>query len=234
VIRALVFDFDGLMVDTELPAYDSWLDIYREYGQEFPLPLWSAVLGGSSREFDPVAYLAERAGRPLDAEAIRARRWRRKLELVAAQPLMPGVAAYIDDARRLGLGLGVASSSSRAWVVGHLDRLGVADRFDAILTADDVERVKPAPDLYLAAVAALGVRPDEAIALEDAPNGLLSAKRAGLVAVAVPNPLTGQLPLDHADLRLISLADMPLEELIEAAIRADPAARARGPAWPVG
>jgi HAD superfamily hydrolase (TIGR01509 family) len=216
VIRALVFDFDGLMVDTESAAHESWLDIYREHDQEFPLHLWSAVLGGSGAEFDPLAYLAAQVGRQLDAEALRQRRAQRKLELAAAQPLLPGVAGYIADARRLGLGLGVASSSPRSWVVGHLDRLGVTDAFDAITTADDVARVKPEPDIYLAAAAALGVRPDQAIALEDAPNGLLSAKRAGLIAVAVPNPLTGQLPLDHADLRIASLADVPLGALLAA------------------
>lgn len=214
MIRALIFDFDGLMVDTESPAYESWLGIYREYGQEFPLSLWSVVLGGSGREFDPVAYLSERIGQPLDAETIRGRRWQCKLELVAAQPLLAGVADYIAAGTRLGLALGVASSSSRSWVVGHLDRLGVTNQFGAIITADDVTRVKPHPDIYLASAAALGVRPDEAIALEDAPNGLLAAKRAGLFCVAVPNLLTSQLPLDHADLRITSLADMPLESLL--------------------
>jgi len=107
------------------------------------------------------------------------------------------------------------SSSPRAWVVGHLDRLGVTDRFDAITTADDVTCVKPYPDIYLASATALGVRPDEAIALEDAPNGLLAAKQAGLFCVAVPNLLTSQLPLDHADLRITSLADVPLESLLD-------------------
>jgi HAD superfamily hydrolase (TIGR01509 family) len=214
MIRALVFDFDGLMVDTETPALDSWLEIYREHGQEFPLASWSATLGGSALEFDPAAHLTQLAGRPLDAAAIRARRARRKSELAATQPLLPGVATYLDAAVRLGLRLAVASSSARAWVAGHLDRLGVAGRFEAIVTADDVARVKPAPDLYLAAVAALGVPPGQALALEDAPNGLLSAKRAGLVAVAVPNPLTGWLPLDHADVRIASLAAVPLESLL--------------------
>jgi HAD superfamily hydrolase (TIGR01509 family) len=215
VIHALVFDFDGLLVDTETPAHESWLEIYREYGQDFPLFQWSVVLGGSGTEFDPAVYLAQRIGQPLEAEAIAARRRRRKEELAAVQPLMPGVAAYLDDAARLGLRLGVASSSPRAWVASHLHRLGVAGRFESIVTADDVARVKPAPDLYLAAVSALGVQPQQAIALEDAPNGLLAAKRAGLLAVAVPTPLTERLPLDDADLRITLLADMPLEALLE-------------------
>ncbi len=217
MIQGLIFDFDGLMVDTESPAYDSWLEIYREYGCTLPLPQWSAVLGGSGSEFDPCAYLAEQAGQALDADALRARRWQRKLELVAAQPLLPGVSDYLAVAKRLHLKLGVASSASRRWVAGHLDRLGVTPAFDAIITADNVRQVKPDPEIYRVAVAALGLRPEQAIALEDAPNGLLAAKRAGLICVAVPNLLTCQLPLEHADLRITSLADVPLERLLEMA-----------------
>lgn len=213
-VRALVFDFDGLMVDTEGPAYDSWQEIYREHGHDLPLSSWAAVLGGSGAEFDPCAYLEGLVGHALDCAAIRARRLRRKTELAAEQPLLPGVAEYIAAAAQHGLELGVASSASRAWVVGHLDRLGVADRFGAIVCADDVARVKPDPALYRTAVARLGVPPAQAIALEDAPNGLLAAKRAGLYCVAAPNPLTGQLPLHHADLRLDSLADLPLAALL--------------------
>jgi len=213
-IKALVFDFDGLMVDTEGPAYESWQEIYREYGHELPLSSWAAVLGGSGAEFDPCAYLERQVGRTLDCAAIRERRLRRKVKLVAEQPLLPGVGDYIAAAGRLGLKLGVASSASRAWVVGHLDRLGVTGRFDAIVCGDEVARVKPDPQLYRTAVAALGVPPARAIAQEDAPNGLLAAKRAGLFCVAVPNPLTGRLPLDGADLRLASLTDLPLDALL--------------------
>ncbi len=121
MIQGLIFDFDGLMVDTESPAYDSWAEIYREYGCELPLSRWSPVLGGSGAEFDPCAYLGEQTGQALDADALRARRWQRKLELCAGQALLPGVSDYLAAANRLGLKLGVASSSSRRWVVGHLD-----------------------------------------------------------------------------------------------------------------
>jgi HAD superfamily hydrolase (TIGR01509 family) len=215
MICALIFDFDGLMVDTESPAYESWLEIYREYNCEFPFARWSAVLGGSGAEFDPCAYLAEQTGQVLDHDAIRARRWQRKLDLTAGQPLLPGVAMYVHEAKRLGLQVGVASSSSRRWVGGHLERLAFGDQFDTIICADDVAHVKPAPDIYLAAVARLNVLPQQAIAFEDAPNGLLAAKRAGLFCIAVPNPLTGQLPLDHADMRLASLEEIPLQTLLD-------------------
>ena len=104
-------------------------------------------------------------------------------------------------------------------MVGHLDRLGVTDLFDAIVTGDDVARVKPDPELYLLALARLGLEPHEAIVFEDAPNGVLAAKRAGIFTVAVPNALTCDLPLDHADLRVASLADLPLTDLLAAVER---------------
>jgi HAD superfamily hydrolase (TIGR01509 family) len=214
VIRGLIFDFDGLMVDTETAARDSWVDIFQEYGCDFPHDAWAKVLGGSGRDFDACGYLTEQTGLQLDPEELRARRGRRKLELVAAQPLMPGIAAYLADGKHGGLTLGVASSSSREWVVGHLERLGVTYLFDAIVTGDDVAHVKPDPELYLLTLARLGLEPHEAIVFEDAPNGVLAAKRAVIFTVAVPNALTCELPLDHADMRVASLADLPLTDLL--------------------
>src|SRR5215831_11289419 len=111
VIRGLIFDFDGLMVDTETSARDSWLEIYREYGCDFPYSLWAETLGGSRGGFDACVYLAEQTGLQLDHDAFHARRQRRKLEMVAAQPLMPGIAAYLAESKQRDLKLGVASSS---------------------------------------------------------------------------------------------------------------------------
>jgi HAD superfamily hydrolase (TIGR01509 family) len=219
MIRGLIFDFDGLMVDTETSARDSWLEIYREHGCDFPYALWAETLGGSRGGFDACGYLTKQTGLQLDPEELRARRGRRKLELVAAEPLMPGIADYLAEGKRQGLRLGVASSSSRGWVVGHLDRLGVADLFDAIVTSDDVTHVKPDPELYMLALARLGLEPHEAIVFEDAPNGVLAAKRTGIFTTAVPNALTCDLPLHHADLCVASLADLPLTDLLTAVER---------------
>jgi beta-phosphoglucomutase-like phosphatase (HAD superfamily) len=124
------------------------------------------------------------------------------------------VREYVADAKRLGLRLAVASSSSRAWVLGHLERLHLHAEWDAVRTRDDVARTKPAPDLYLAAVEALGVAPREAVAFEDSMNGIAAAKDAGLWCVAVPNALTAGMDLSRADVRLHSLAETPLEELL--------------------
>lgn len=212
-MKLVVFDFDGLILDTEVPVYDAWQEIYVEHGVTLAFEKWAQCIG-TADVFDPCEDLATALGRALDAAALRDRHRTRTDVLIAAQALRPGVREYVAEARRLGLGLGVASSSSRAWVEGHLERLGLRDGFDVIRCADDVPRVKPDPALYRAVVQTLDVRPEEAVALEDSPNGVLAAKRAGLACVAVPNPLTARLDLSLADLRLASLAELPLVALL--------------------
>jgi HAD superfamily hydrolase (TIGR01509 family) len=214
VIRALVFDFDGLILETETPAYETWADIYREHGQELPLDRWFDYIGREGGFFDAADHLAALVGEGFDRDAARARRDARKSELIAALDVMVGIREYVVDAKRLGLRLAVASSSSRAWVLGHLERLDLHSEWDAVRTRDDVARTKPAPDLYLSAVKALGVAPREAVAFEDSMNGIAAAKDAGLLCVAVPNTLTAAMDLSRADVRLSSLAETPLERLL--------------------
>jgi HAD superfamily hydrolase (TIGR01509 family) len=213
-IRALIFDFDGLILDTEVPEFQSWQEVYQRHGGRLCLETWATCIGTASEVFDPHAHLEAQLGRALDRDTIRAICRQRRDELLARQPVLPGVHEYLADAKRLGLQVGVASSSSRAWVTGHLSRLGLIGHFASIRCADDVLRTKPDPALYQTVVTALGLRPEQAIALEDSPNGILAAKRAGLFCVAVPNALTRQLPLDHADLQLTSLADLTLDRLL--------------------
>ncbi len=213
MIRAVVFDFDGLILETEGPSLDSWIEIYREHGFEVPIDRWHDDIG-SDRGFVPVDYLAALVGEGLDRAATQQRRDERKNELIAALDLMEGVRDYIADARRMGLRLAIASSSSREWVIGHIERLRIHAFWDAVLTRDDVARTKPFPDLYVAAVRALDVHPSQAVALEDSPNGIAAAKDAGLRCVAVPNALTRGLDVSRADVRLSSLAEMPLERLL--------------------
>jgi HAD superfamily hydrolase (TIGR01509 family) len=214
LIRALVFDFDGLIVDTEEPIYRSWEEVYRANGVALPFELWVKTVGSSNQAFHPQRYLEEQLGRPLAQEVID-RRIERRVEMVLAQPLLPGVAGLVDSARARGMKVGVASSSSRDWVDGHLRRLGMLDRFDCVRTRDDVKNVKPEPDLYLAVIDCLGFPAVEALAIEDSPNGITAAKLAGLRCIAVPNPITSGLDLSEADLQLSSLADVTLSELLE-------------------
>ena len=214
MIRALVFDFDGLILETETPAYETWAEIYKEHGHELPLDRWFDYIGREGGFFDAADHLAALVGEGFDREAARKRRDAKKTTLIDALDVMVGVREYVADAKRLGLSLAVASSSSRKWVLGHLERLRLHAEWDGVFTRDDVARTKPAPDLYLAAVEALGVEPREAVAFEDSRNGIAAAKDAGLLCVAVPNALTAAMDLSRADMRLGSLAETPLERLL--------------------
>lgn len=222
MIDALVFDFDGLILDSETPDYDAWCAVYRAHGAEMPFDRWLQSVGSNSDLFDPYIDLAERCGRPLDRETLRAAYRGHFFAIVAQQPLLPGVETLISTARARGLKLAVASSGSRRWVVGTLEERGLLPYFDAIRTADDVARVKPDPQLYREATAALGVAPARALAFEDSVNGLRAAKAAGLWCVAVPNTVTRHLDFSAADLVVESLAALPLDEMVRRAVRPTP------------
>ena len=212
--RALIFDFDGLILETEASMYECLSDLFRSHGAELEMEAWSLNIGGNSGGFDVYAHLEEVTGAAIDREALRASVRERHHAMVCELPALEGVLDYVRAAKEMGLKLGVASSSSRSWVGGHLERLGLLPYFDDVRTRDDVERVKPDPELYLASLERLGVEPHEAIALEDSPNGVRAAQAAGIFCVAVPNVITRRLPLEHADLRLESLAAVPLAELL--------------------
>jgi HAD superfamily hydrolase (TIGR01509 family) len=214
MIRAIIFDFDGLVLETEGPSYQSWEEVYQGFGQPLPFSAWSAIIGTTQGVFDPLLQLQKLVGEGVDWESVEAERQKKESALIESKPVLPGVEAYLSTARKLGLKTGLASSSSCQWVMGHLTRLGLLDYFDCIRASDDVGHVKPDPELYLAVLTGLEIRAEEAIAFEDSPNGIRSAKQAGLYCVAVPNSLTNQLDLSEADLQLNSLADMPLEQLL--------------------
>ena len=218
MIRAVIFDFDGLIVDTESPILQAWTEVFREHGCELPVDEWLASVGGDYVH-DPMDRLEECVGHPLDRAAVDAHRRARQLVLVQSQPILPGVEARIAEAHALGLKLAVASSSSKGWVAGHLERLGLIHRFDAIRarTDPDVGVRKPDPTVYLAALRAIGVAANEAIAIEDSAPGVQAAKTAGIFTVAVPNDITRRLGVPGADLTLDTLADMTLQQIVEAA-----------------
>ncbi len=205
MIRALVFDFDGLVFDSETHEYAVIRDIFREHGAELPLEVWGTCVGTHSGAFDAHAYLEECVGRPLDREEIARLRRERFHERIEREGALTGVEACLEAARAMGLRIGLASSSRREWVLGQLSRLGLLPCFEAVRTADDVEHVKPDPELYLSVLDALGVAPAEAVAFEDSPNGALAARRAGMRVVVVPNSVTAALEFGEHDLWLESL-----------------------------
>ena len=218
MIRALIFDFDGLILDTETPEFQSWQTIYREYGFEFPHERWGSIVGGNGQhsDFDAAEHLSALMQGRLDSDFLRGRNRDESNQIIFAQKSMPGVMDYIHEAKRLGLKLAIASSSEHAWVDSHAKRIGVYDYFDHVIAADDVGpgRTKPNPDLFLTALSRLQVPKEAAIVFEDSPNGVLAAKRAGIFVVAVPNTVTSLLSIEGADLVLKSLRDLPLSDLL--------------------
>jgi len=199
MIKAIIFDFDGTILETELPDYSSWNEIYVEHGAELPLSVWGQFIGTTAGGFDPYGYLEQVIGQTINSDEIRSRRRKRYEQLVLQEAVMPGIESLIREARMNGLKVGLATSSSRQWVEGHLTRLRLLEQFDCILTSDHVVRVKPDPELYIRALAALGVEGREAFAIEDSPNGSRAAKRAGMYCIVVPNTLTKQLAFDPVD-----------------------------------
>ena len=219
MIEALVFDFDGVIIDTEIPSYETWQEVFAAHSVHLDRALWQRQIGGGTHKFDAVRHLEKLTGVRLERESIERSRKERHDALVRSSPLLPGVLEYIQEARRLGLKLGVASSSSHAWVEGHLAERGLLSLFHGVAAREDVARIKPDPALYLVALQRLGVSPDRAVAIEDSLNGLTAAKQAGMFCVAVPNPMTGDLPLESADLRLGALSDMGLQTLLDTLTR---------------
>jgi len=213
-VRAFLFDFDGLILDTEVPSRAGWQWLYREHGHELPPEKWALVVG-THGAWDPMAHLEQLVGAPLERDVLNERRYAHELSLIETETLRPGVAEYLAAARQHGLKRAIVSSSNVRWIDMHLRRLEETVGWDLILAADhDPARAKPAPTLYLEALEALGVAAGEAVAFEDSPNGIRAAKAAGIFCVGVPNGVTRELGLDEADLVLDSLADLSPDELL--------------------
>ncbi len=215
MLQALVFDFDGLIVDTESAIFAAWQELYARFDCRLTQEDWLHNIGTADESFDPLAQLKQRAGlKPThNLEPELTWRWEREAELVAQQPVLPGVIELLEEARRAGLKIGLASSSSCNWVTGHLQRLGLLAYFQAIVASDDVAQTKPHPALYRAAVARLHTPPAQAVALEDSLHGLIAAQQAGLRCVVAPNPLTKASPFHQADWLVDSLAQVTLHDL---------------------
>lgn len=213
-VEALIFDFDGTLVDTEVPDWETWCAVYREHGVELDLARWQIGIG-THGGFDPCAHLEELLGAAINRQAIEERRWVSHVALCEQQPIQPGALQLLDAADAAGLRIGLASSSSWRWVGRWFHHYDLAHRFACIRTCDGDLRPKPAPDLYLSAAAGLGVAPERCLAFEDSPNGMRAALAAGMRCVVVPTPVTAALDFTGAALRLASLAEVSLPELLD-------------------
>lgn len=216
LIKGLIFDFDGLILDTEEPLYSAWSKIYTEHGVALDIDAWSKCLGSSEKQFNPISHLEGLLDHRVDADVLRnTARVATDRRILDLEPL-PGIVKTLLAARQMGLKLAVASSSSRSWVNGHLKRLDLYHTFDAVICMEDVPEVKPAPDLFLAALSCLGLKPQEATVFEDSPNGITAAQAAGIFSIAIPNTISRELDISHANLVLNRIDEIPLEELLGA------------------
>jgi HAD superfamily hydrolase (TIGR01509 family) len=211
----LVFDFDGVIADTEGPEYRAWAETWAEYGHELTLDEWVQCIGTNAADgWHPLTVLAERMGEGFDLDEANQRRQARHHPVIRAmrEPL-PGIVSLLDEAEAAGLACAIASSSGDDWVPVLLAQLGLDGRFAHLSIFDGTCPAKPAPDLYLRACAAVGVPPAAAVAFEDSPNGIAAAKAAGLWCVAVPHEITAGLDLSAADLVLPTLDGVGLNDL---------------------
>lgn len=206
----LIFDFDGTIADTETPLFVAWSELYAQHDVPLDLARWQSIIG-TDDDFDPWDELEAAVGRSLDRALNRARQARRDA-LIHEAGLRPGIERWLAEAERLGVAVGIASSSPPDWVEHHLDRLGLRDRFRCLACADGVLPGKPDPTSYGHAVEQLGGDPVRSVAVEDSPNGIRAAVGAGLYTVAVPHDLTRALDLTlahevHDSLEHLALAD---------------------------
>ncbi len=215
-LQAVLFDFDGVIMDSETALYESWQRTYAAHGCTLSLELWAANVGGYNYEvFHPLDYLEQQAGRPVDKEAVNEARRACYLLHVNKLDVIPGVRNAIADVKARGLKLAAVSSSSQNWVPVHLKRLGLYDNFDVIVCGNEVKKVKPDPAGYHLALERLRIKPQAAFTIEDSPKGIAAARAASLYCVAVPNPVTRAANLTGYDKLLQGLDKQPFEDVLK-------------------
>jgi HAD superfamily hydrolase (TIGR01509 family) len=208
----LILDFDGTILDTEGPVYQSWAELWADHGQELDLAEWQRVIG-TDAGFDPWLELETRLGRSLPS-ALQQQRLARREELQARHTIRPGIRDWLEDAAGTGIPVGVASSSPAEWVQEHVERLGLGEFFGCMVCAGGPVPAKPDPTSYRLACRRLGAAPGCSVAVEDSPHGVAAAVGAGLYTVAVPHPLTAGLDLSAADVVRASLEGLSLTDAL--------------------
>lgn len=211
-MKAVVFDFDGLIVDTETVWYESFKEVLSNHGLELSVKQFARVIG--TDDADLYAFIEKNLSSPVESVVIKEAAHKLFAVKMGEPVLRNGVKEYLIEAKELGLKIGLASSSSREWVEGYLKKLNIFSYFDVIRTRDDVSRVKPDPELYVKAVEALGVAMSEAFALEDSLNGLKAARAAGIQCVVVPNSVTAHLDFTDYSLKISSMSDLRLKQVL--------------------
>lgn len=209
---AVVFDFDGLVLDTELTTYETVNEVFVAHGEELSSELWVSFIGTTDHPHW-TDLLEAQLGRPFDRDTWQARRAEAGLARAMSLELLPGVGPLMGELHDAGVPMGVASSSPANWVHGHLRHRRLDRLVEVVCTGDEVERTKPDPALYRLACERLGVAPAASVAIEDSLHGIAAARGAGMRTVAVPGSMTVHLDYSAADLVVGSCEELDLARL---------------------
>ena len=215
-IKGIIFDFDGTVLDTETPELNAWLEVFSKYEVQFPMDFYIENVGaGQFTDFITDTLIEQYSSEELDKEDILNEFLNEARIFLLKEKVLPGIMDYLHEASINDIKLAIASSSNAEWVRSNLKRLNIIEYFDSIVTSDDVSYLKPKPDLFLCALANLGLSKHQVIVIEDSLNGVEAAKSAGLFTIAVPNKVTMNFDFSHADVILEKLSDLPFQKLMD-------------------
>ena len=203
--KGIIFAFAGVLVDTEWAIYQSWVHLYAREGQEISIATYAPCLGAGYYHWDPAAHLEKLPGKKYDWDKETPARQAMLEADLERSGLMDGALELLDWCAEQGIGLTVASSSSRRWVQGWLEKLGIYDRFAGVFTRTDGYPVKPSPALFEAAQQCLGLEKADCLIIEDSENGTIAAQNAAIPCVAIPNRMTESSDFSRASYRCASL-----------------------------
>ena len=205
---AVLFDFDGILVDTEWAIYQAWLRTFQAHGHDLPLGTYTHCIGSDFATWSPKTHLEELTGQAFDWHDLDARRQVEILTELTHEGTMPGVITLLEKLAGAGIRRAVVSSSSHHWVDGWLERLSFGHHFETVVCRGEAERIKPAPDLFLEAARRLALAPEDCLVIEDSLNGVKAAQAAGMTVWVVPNRVTAGLDFSAADRIFPSLVEM--------------------------
>ncbi len=204
---AVLFDFDGVLVDTEWAIYQAWRNTFVDHGHDLPLEVYTRCIGSDFATWSPKTHLEELSGLNFDWHDLDARRQEIIMRDLTHERTMPGAIDLLDRLAHAGRRRAVVSSSSHQWVDGWLEKLEFAGHFETVVCRGDAPQIKPAPDLYIEAAKRLALEPAECLVIEDSLNGVKAAKAAGMSVWAVPNRVTSGLDFSAADRIFSSLME---------------------------
>jgi HAD superfamily hydrolase (TIGR01509 family) len=196
---AVLFDFDGVLVDTEWAIYQAWLRTFEAQGHDLPLEIYTRCIGSDFATWSPKTHLEDLSGLAFDWHDLDAKRQEAIMADLAGEGTMPGVIPLLEKLAAMEIRRAVVSSSSHHWVDGWLEKLEFAGHFESVVCRGDAPRIKPAPDLYQEAARRLGLDPADCLVIEDSLNGMLAGKAAGMQVWIVPNRVTAGLDFSAAD-----------------------------------